>query len=105
MENNYSFKITDLAKQDVASVLDYVANGLCNKKAADELYAKIGKAMDVISTFPLAQSKTSFVVPETVYDIRKYFIDGYILYYGVKDNEIVIMRFIYGGRNVDENYF
>ena len=52
MSNKYTFRLTPLAEQDIDSALGYIAENLCNAKAAADLYIKIENAIDTICAFP-----------------------------------------------------
>ena len=41
MADKYSYRITPLAEEDIDGVLAYIANNLCNTKAAKDLLNKI----------------------------------------------------------------
>lgn len=105
MANNLSFTISDLAKQDIESTLHYISEELKNGKAAKDLYAKIKEAFTLILQYPAAQSQSSLIIPNSPYDLRKMPIGNYMLYYGITQSEITVLRFIYGGRNIDEKFF
>lgn len=105
MANNLSFTISDLAKQDIENTLQYISEELKNEKAARDLYAKIKEAFALILQYPAAQPQSSLVIPNNPYDLRKMPIGNYMLYYGITLSEITVLRFIYGGRNIDERFF
>ena len=105
MGNNCIFTITDLAKHDIESTLRYLSEELKNAKAARDLYAKLKETFSLIQQFPAAQAKSSLVIQNHPYDLRKIPIGNYLLYYGITQTEIVVLRFLYGGRNIDERFF
>lgn len=105
MANSLSFTISDLAKQDIESTLRYISDELKNVKAAKDLYAKLNEAFILIQQYPVAQSRSSLVIPDSSYDLRKMPIGNFMLYYGITKSEITVLRFIYGGRNIDEKFF
>lgn len=96
MQNNYFYKFTELAKNDIASVLDYISVNLCNSKASSDLYFKIEKTIDTICAFPRSfhDCKCYLINDE---NIRCTTIDNYVLIYEVIDNEkeINVLRFVY----------
>ena len=105
MANNLSFTISDLAQQDIESALQYISEELKNGKAARDLYAKIREAFALILQYPAAQPQSSLAIPNNPYNLRKMPIGNYMLYYGITQSEITVLRFIYGGRNIDEKFF
>ena len=105
MANNYSFTISDLAKQDIESTLQYISDELKNEKAARDLYVKLKETFALILQYPAAQPQSSLAIPNSPYDLRKMPIGNYMLYYGITPSEITVLRFIYGGRNIDEKFF
>lgn len=101
MSNKYTFRLTPLAEQDIDSALNYIAENLCNAKAAADLYLQIESAIDTICTFPRSSSDClCYLVQDE--NIRHVPIDNYILIYEIVDElkEIRILRFRYSKMNL-----
>lgn len=105
MDCKFSIEITESAYNDIDKNLKYINEKLMNTKARDDLYADIQRAIGYIIDFPKAQPQTTLEIHKENYDIRKYFIGNYILYYAITNDKILILRMIYGSRNIDESYF
>lgn len=52
MSSKYKYRMTPLASQDMDSALGYIAENLCNEKAARELYFGIERGIETICEFP-----------------------------------------------------
>lgn len=101
MSNKYTFRLTPLAEQDIDSALGYIAENLCNAKAAADLYIKIENAIDTICAFPRSSSDClCYLVQDE--NIRHIPIDNYVLIYEIVDalKEIRILRFCYSKMNL-----
>lgn len=96
MSNKYAFRFTPLAEQDIDSALGYIAENLCNAKAASELYFAIERAIGQICAFPLSSADClCFLIQDK--NIRHIPVDNYVLIYEVVEEtkEIHILRFCY----------
>lgn len=103
MSNSYTYKFTQLAEQDINSVLSYITDELHNPKAAIDLLDKIQNAIDTICTFPLSTADCQiFLIDDKT--IRHMLVDNYILIYQIKENEqqIIILRFRYAKMNLQK---
>ena len=101
MSNKYTFKLTPLAEQDIDSALNYIAENLCNAKAATDLFSKIESTIDTICAFPRSSSDClCFLIQDE--NIRHVPIDNYVLIYEIVDElkEIRILRFRYSKMNL-----
>lgn len=101
MSNKYTFRLTPLAEQDIDSALGYIAENLCNAKAASDLYLEIENAIDSICAFPRSSSDClCYLIQDE--NIRHVLIDNYILIYEIVDElkEIRILRFRYSKMNL-----
>lgn len=105
MSNKYTFRFTPLAEQDIDSALNYIAETLCNAKAASDLYAEIESAIGQICEFPRSSSDClCYLIADE--NIRHVPVGNYVLIYEIVDElkEIRILRFRYSRmnlRNVD----
>lgn len=101
MSNNYTFRITPLAEQDIDSALNYIVVNLCNAKAASDLYLKIEDTIEQICAFPLSSENClCFLIQDE--NIRHIPVENYVLIYEIVDElkEIRILRFRYSRMNL-----
>ena len=101
MENKkYQLKIFPLAQLDMEQIFDYIAIELCNPTAAIGQINDFEKAFDNVCTFP---ESCPYINNEYVKDksLRKLIVNNYIAFYRVKDNEIQVVRVLYGMRNYE----
>lgn len=101
MENNmYQLKIFPMARLDMEQIFDYIAVELCNPTAAIEQINDFEKAFENVCTFP---ESCPYINNEYVKDksLRKLIVNNYIAFYRIKDNEIQVVRVLYGMRNYE----
>ena len=101
MENNkYQLKIFPMARLDMEQIFDYIAVELCNPTAAIGQINDFEKAFENVCTFP---ESCPYINSEYVKDksLRKLIVNNYIAFYRIKDNEIQVVRVLYGMRNYE----
>ena len=101
MENNkYQLKIFPMARFDMEQIFDYIAVELCNPTAAIGQINDFEKAFENVCTFP---ESCPYINNEYVKDksLRKLIVNNYIAFYRIKDNEIQVVRVLYGMRNYE----
>lgn len=101
MENNkYQLNIFPWARLDMEQIFNYIAVELCNPTAAIGLINDFEKAFENVCTFP---EKCPFINNEYVKDksLRKLVVNNYIAFYRIRDNEIQVVRVLYGMRNYE----
>ena len=101
MENNkYQLKIFPMARLDMEQIFDYIAVELCNPTAAIGQINDFEKAFENVCTFP---ESCPYINNEYVKDksLRKLIVNNYIAFYRIKDNEIQVVRVLYGMRNYE----
>lgn len=101
MENNkYQLKIFPMARLDMEQIFDYIAVELCNPTAAIGQINDFEKAFENVCTFP---ESCPYINNEYVKDksLRKLIVNNYIAFYRIKDNEIQVLRVLYGMRNYE----
>lgn len=101
MENNkYELKIFPLAQQDMEQIFDYIAVELCNPTAAIGQINDFEKALENVCVFP---ESYPYINNEYVKDksLRKLTVNNYIVFYRIKENEIQVIRVLYGMRNYE----
>jgi plasmid stabilization system protein ParE len=96
----YQLKIFPLARLDMEQIFDYIAVELCNPTAAIKQINDFEKAFDNVCTFP---ESCPHISNEYVKDksLRKLIVNNYIAFYRVKENEIQVVRVLYGMRNYE----
>lgn len=101
MENKkYQLKIFPLAQLDMEQIFEYIAVELANPTAALGQIDDFEKAFENICLFP---ESCPYISNEYVKEkfLRKLVVNNYIVFYRVKDNEIQVIRVLYGMRNYE----
>lgn len=100
----YKYKLTPLAIDDINEALDYIANYLDNKIAADDLYVSIQNEISAIRENPFSFSECSYYLIEDN-RIRHAIVGNYVLFYEVSEREkiIKVLRFLYGKRLISQD--
>ena len=98
MPDKYSLKIFPAAAKDMEQIFDYIAVTLSNPTAALGQIDDFEKAFDLICSFP---ESCPLINNEYVKDrsLRKLIVNKYIAFYRVRNNEVQIVRVIYGMRD------
>ncbi len=96
----YQLKIFPLARLDMEQIFEYIAGELCNPTAAIGQINDFEKAFENVCSFPESQP---LINNEYVKDksLRKMVVNNYIAFYRVKDNEIQVVRVLYGMSNYE----
>ena len=96
----YQLKIFPLARLDMEQIFEYIAGELCNPTAAIGQINDFEKAFENVCSFPESQP---LINNEYVKDksLRKMVVNNYIAFYCVKDNEIQVVRVLYGMSNYE----
>lgn len=89
-----------MARLDMEQIFDYIAVELCNPTAATGQINDFEKAFEHVCTFP---ESCPYINNEYVKDksLRKLIVNNYIAFYRVRDNEIQVVRVLYGMRNYE----
>lgn len=89
-----------MAQLDMEQIFDYIAVELCNPTAAIGQINDFEKSFDNVCTFP---ESCPYINNEYVKDksLRKLIVNNYIAFYRVRDNEIQVVRVLYGMRNYE----
>lgn len=98
--NKYQLKIFPMAQLDMEQIFDYIAVELCNPTAAIGQINDFEKAFDNVCTFP---ESCPYINNEYVKEksLHKLIVNNYIAFYRVRDNEIQVVRVLYGMRNYE----
>ena len=94
----YNYEITEQAYEDIDHVLKYITVNLCNKKAAIDLMKNIEKSIEDVCHFPMSYPNCRYYYISDE-KIRHICVDNYILFYKIKNDKIVFLRFAYSKRN------
>ena len=89
-----------MAQLDMEQIFNYIEFELCNLKATIKLINDFERAFDNICYFPESCPliNNEFVKDKT---LRKMIINNYIAFYRVRNNEIQVVRVLYGMRNYE----
>lgn len=101
MQNNkLQLVIFPLAQADLEQIFDYIAVELCNPTAAIKLINDFENGFDLVCQFP---ESCPLINNEYVNDksLRKLIVNNYIAFYRVKNNQIQVIRVLYGMRNYE----
>ena len=101
MKNSkYQLKIFPLAKLDMEQIFNYIAVDLCNPTAAIRQINDFENAFENVCAFPKScpYMKNEYVKDKS---LRKLVVNNYIAFYRVKNNEIQVVRVLYGMRNYE----
>ncbi len=103
MESRYQYQFAKRAEADLDDIIRYIAVELMNPVAAGNFLDELQKVIDRIRMFP---ESGSLVLNDFIPDmgVRKKVIGNYIMYYlpDSDDQTIIILRIVYGRRNMDE---
>lgn len=101
----YRLSYLPLFYEDIDEKVTYIAEKLKNPKAANDLLDKVESAIK--ERLPLAESFEPYhSVRERRYSYYRIYVDNYIIYYVVIDDEpndlvMEVRRFLYNGQNRD----
>ena len=100
MANKYNLQIFPLAQLDMEQIFEYISVELCNPTAAINQINDFEKAFDHICNFP---ESCPYITNEYVKDksLRKLIINNYIAFYRICENQIQVVRVLYGMRNYE----
>lgn len=100
MKNKCALTIFPLAQRDMEQIFKYIAVELCNPTAAIGQINDFEKAFDNVCGFP---ESCPYIQNEYVKDksLRKLVVNNYIAFYRVKENEVQVVRVLYGMRNYE----
>ena len=101
MANNFRLNIFPLAQADMESIFAYISEELKNPTAAIDQINDFEKAFENICAFP---ESCPIVDNEYVTDktLRKLIVNNYIAFFRIRDNEIQVIRVLYGMRNFQD---
>lgn len=89
--------LSNLAKQDLADVKQYIANELQNPEAAKKTVARIFKSLHVLEQFPLSGAPLQTAGIQTGY--RSVVSGSYRIFYRGDEDVVYVVRILYRRRN------
>ena len=94
--DNYEVILTDVAKEDLEEIYEYISEHLLEILAANRLMEKIEQKILRLEQNPYSCVEVHIKPHNEVY--RKLVIDNYIVLYEVDENykQVVVYRIIYG---------
>ncbi len=94
----YNIEYSKESKQDLVRIKQYIKNNLQEPEIAQKLIFKIREEINALKNAP---EKYAIIDDDIIkrLEIRKLIVDNYIVFYRMKDNNIQIVRVMYGRRN------
>ena len=86
------------SKQDLMGIKQYIKNNLQEPEIAQKLIFKIRKEINALKNNPEIYAIINDDIIKRL-EIRKLIVDNYIVFYRIKNNNIQIVRVMYGKRN------
>ena len=98
MPDKCSLKIYPKAEKDIEEIYLYISRVLFNEKAANDFLDELENSLNTICEFP---DSCPLLENELVDDptLRKLLIKNYIVFYRCKNDEIQVIRVLYGMSN------
>jgi addiction module RelE/StbE family toxin len=96
--NKYNIEYSKESKQDLIGIKQYIKYNLQEPETAQKLISKIRNEINNLKNNP---EMYAIIDDELIkkLEIRKMIVDNYIVFYRIKDNNIEIVRVMYGRRN------
>ncbi len=96
--NRYTIEYSKEARQDLIEIKRYIKYNLQEPATAQKLVYKMRAEIDKLKTDPqiYAIIDDDFIKK---FEIRKLIVDNYIVFYRIQNNNIQIVRIMYGRRN------
>ena len=97
--NIYEIVLTDMAKEELEDIYEYIYKNLYADKAANRLMDKIEKQIMLLETNPYSFVEVYIKPHNELY--RKLVVDNYIILYQVEEKykQVIIYRALYGKRD------
>jgi addiction module RelE/StbE family toxin len=96
--NKYNIEYSKESKQDLIGIKQYIKYNLQEPETAQKLISKIRNEVNNLKNNP---EICAIIDDELIkkLEIRKMIVDNYIVFYRIKNNNIEIVRVMYGRRN------
>ena len=99
--HGYKVEISEKANEDIRLIYQYIADQLSELWIASKQYRRIKEAIMSLSEMPHRGALYS-EEPWRSRGLRKLVIGNYLAFYFVEDDaKVVVVRVMYGGRNVN----
>lgn len=89
---------TDVAKADLASIADYIAND--NAAAADRWLEKVDETLTLLAKYPLIGEQVNHLA----LGLRRFCFGNYLLFYKPTQDGIELRRVLHGARNIEQMF-
>ena len=94
----YNIEYSKESKQDLIGIKQYIKYNLQEPELAQKLINKIRKEINSLKNTPEIYAIIDDDIIKKI-EIRKLVVENYIVFYRVKNNNIQIVRVMYGRRN------
>ena len=94
----YNIEYSKESKEDLIGIKQYIKYNLQEPETANKLISKIRKSIKTLKENPEIYAIIDDDIIRKL-EIRKLIVDNYIIFYRIKDNDIQIVRVMYGRRN------
>lgn len=96
--NKYNIEYSKESRQDLIGIKQYIKYNLQEPEIAQKLISKIRKELNNLKNNPEIYAIIDDDIIKKI-EIRKLMIDNYIVFYRIKNDNIEIVRIMYGKRN------
>lgn len=96
--NKYNIEYSRESKQDLIGIKQYIKYNLQEPETSERLIAKIRNEINTLKNNPEIYAIIDDELIKKL-EIRKLIIDNYIVFYRIKNNNVEIVRVMYGRRN------
>jgi addiction module RelE/StbE family toxin len=96
--NKYNIEYSKESKQDLIGIKQYIKYNLQEPETAQKLISKIRNEINNVKNNPEIYAIIDDELIKKL-EIRKMIVDNYIIFYRIKNNNIEIVRVMYGRRN------
>ena len=96
--NKYNIEYSKESKEDLIGIKQYIKYNLQEPEIANKQISNIKKSIKTLKDNP----KIYTIIDDEMIgklEIRKLIVDNYIVFYRIKDDNIEIVRIMYGRRN------
>ena len=94
----YNIEYSKEAKEDLIGIKQYIKYNLQEPETANKLISKIRKSIKTLKENPEIYTIIDDDIIRKL-NIRKLVVDNYIVFYRIKNDNIEIVRIMYGRRN------
>ncbi len=96
--NKYNIEYSKESKQDLIGIKQYIKYNLQEPETSQKLISKIRNEINNLKSNPEIYAIIDDGLIKKL-EIRKLIVDNYIVFYRIKNNNIEIVRVMYGRRN------